>query len=104
MLFLETMKRTESRHCGWNALAAFISCTIVTGFALLIPDTTLAIRIVALTAYPVVCFIFPALFYLCAKRTKSPSILGRLLALALLFGMTCFILFGVHQLIAEQFQ
>lgn len=102
MVLLEFFGKQGSRSCGWNTLAAIALCLLTLGFSLAINTTSLAIRIIGVTFYPVMCFVFPGLFYLIAPRNARLSRCERVhyvLALVMCLSISVFALFGLYQII-----
>ncbi len=97
IMVFEILKRKGNPSCGLNILVAFLLCSVLAGFSVAISQTSFAIRVIGLTCYPVMCFVFPALFYI---ATPCKNKLVYFLAWVLLLGMCVFIAFGVLDLIS----
>lgn len=102
MVLLEFFGKPGSRSCGWNALAAIALCIVMLGFSLAINETSLAIRIIGVTFYPIICFVFPALFYMLAPRRAPLSRCQKvhfILSLVMCISISLFAIFGFYQVL-----
>ncbi len=100
MVILECLGHKDTRACRWNILASLMICIILAGFSIPIPTTSVAIRIIGVTFYPLMCFVMPSLFYISLKlkRTNCEK-LTYMLSWVLLVSMLGFISTGILDII-----
>lgn len=102
MVLLEFFGKAGSRSCGWNALASIALCIVLLGFSLAINETSLAIRIIGVTFYPIMCFVFPALFYILAPRKERLSRCQKVhfsISIVMCVSISMFAIFGFYQVL-----
>ena len=68
---LEMMCRKRDAACGWQLLACFIDCALLLLITVIVETTADVISFNGLVLYPIMCFVFPALFYLRAGMPNT---------------------------------
>ena len=78
LLFLEALPRKPTNSCRAHFMVALFLSGFLCACSLAFTRTSLAIQLVGLGFYPLVCFILPALFFLSlpAPRPRIPSLLA----------------------------
>ena len=104
LIFLEMFGQSERlKKCPkiQHFLAALILCIILVGVSLPISSTSLAIRAIGVTCYPALCFVLPALFYICKPKGGSSCRSRAILFTSwiILVIMIVFIVHGIYDLI-----
>lgn len=72
MILLECFKRKGTSNVGWNALAAFLLCSVVYAATMAIDKTTIVMRLNGVTAYPFVS-LYSLSYALCCLRSSTSA-------------------------------